>query len=151
MRTSIAASAMTIGSFAFQIGLQAGWFNNLVWIAPWAWGLSAALWVWWLLSHPKVESEWLKQFHIRAGRGIYVIRALLCLLSFFVVGVGIMWLMRSKTDTVAASQTATPTQQNTQVGNGNNGGNISQGGDHNTAVIGNNAKVGQHLQFHHDR
>lgn len=40
---------------------------------------------------------------------------------------------------VAAAQA--PTQQNSQAGNNNTGGNISQSGDHNTAVIGNNNNI----------
>ncbi len=42
----------------------------------------------------------------------------------------------------AVSAAQTPSQQNTQTGSNNNGGNINQSGDHNVGVIGNNNKVG---------
>jgi hypothetical protein len=89
MRALLAASAMTIGSVAFQLALQAGWFNGLTWAAPWAWGLSAALWMWWLISHPKIEKEWLKAFHLKVGRGIHPIRALLCLIVLIIIS---LWI-----------------------------------------------------------
>ncbi|MGC2475721.1 MAG: hypothetical protein WA485_15370 [Candidatus Sulfotelmatobacter sp.] len=43
---------------------------------------------------------------------------------------------------VAAKSPSTPSQQNTQAGNNNNAGNVTQSGDHNTAVIGNDNRVG---------
>lgn len=67
MRGFVAAIAMTVGSVAFQLGLQAGWFNSWLWAAPWAWGASVALWVLWLISHPRVEKEWMKEFHLKMG------------------------------------------------------------------------------------
>lgn len=95
MRTWIAALAMTIGSFGFQLGLQAGWFNRLTWLAPWAWGLSAALWLLWIITHPKVENEWLQALHVKLGPKIHPIRIALCLVVLLCVSLGIGALVKN--------------------------------------------------------
>jgi hypothetical protein len=94
MRTVVAAGAVTVGSFAFQLGLQAGWFNGVTWIAPWAWGASAALWLWWIITHPKVEKDWLQALHIRLGARVHPIRAVLCLAMLICVSLGIRALVK---------------------------------------------------------
>src|ERR1700722_1038783 len=99
MRTFIAAFAMTIGGLGFQLGLQAGWFNHLTWLAPWIWGLSAALWIIWLISHPKVEKEWLKAFHQKVGKGIHAIRIVVGIAVLVVVALTIrLWTQRVHAD-----------------------------------------------------
>ncbi len=94
---------MTIGSFAFQIGLQAGWFNSLTWLAPWAWAASGALWVWWLISHPKIEKEWLRGFHEKVGKFIHPIRLALSLIVFLAIGLIVTALVRKPQAQQAAS------------------------------------------------
>jgi len=112
MRAWIAASAMTVGSIAFQFGLQAGWFNSVTWAAPWAWGLSAALWMIWLLSHPKVEKEWLNTFHKKVGRGIHAIRIAVGIAALLAVALTIRaWTQRVQAKNSAGSGN----QQSTQV------------------------------------
>src|SRR5579872_6740373 len=94
MRTLLPPAAMTISSLAFQLGLQAGWFNSLTWLAPWAWGTSSALWVWWLISHPKIEKEWLRGFHEKVGKGIHPIRAAVSLFFLLFIGLIITAMVR---------------------------------------------------------
>jgi hypothetical protein len=52
---------------------------------------------------------------------------------------------RAAEEAIAQTQTSQPaqppSQQNTQTGNNNTGGNINQNGDHNTAIIGNNNSI----------
>jgi hypothetical protein len=107
---------MTVGSFAFQLGLQAGWFNSLTWLAPWAWGTSGALWVWWLISHPKIEKEWLRGFHEKVGKGIHPIRLALALLVLLVIGFVITALVRKPQQMAKTQDTITQSvpQQQTQ-------------------------------------
>jgi hypothetical protein len=52
MRASIAPIAMTIGSAAFQLTLQAGKLNRFTWAAPYLWIVCVLLWVAWVCSHP---------------------------------------------------------------------------------------------------
>jgi hypothetical protein len=103
MRALVAAAAMTIGSFAFQLGLQAGWFNGLTWAAPWAWGASSALWLWWIVTHPRIEDEWLKSLHVRLGKSIHLIRLALCLVILLCVGFGVRALVKRAQKPIAAN------------------------------------------------
>lgn len=105
MRSLVAALAVTVGSFAFQLGLQAGWFNRWLWAAPWAWGLSVGLWFMWIISHPRVEKEWLKDFHVKVGWGIHLVRAVICLIVVIAVSLTITALLR---------RASLPAQANTQ-------------------------------------
>jgi hypothetical protein len=109
---------MTVGSFAFQLGLQAGWFNGVMWIAPWAWGASAAMWLWWIITHPKIENEWLQSIHVRLGAKVHPIRIALCLVVLACVSLGIRALVKRQGGLTApqASRAASSTKaQNTQA------------------------------------
>ena len=125
MRNLILAGATTFGSFAFQLALQAGLFNSLTWLAPWVWGVSFALWVLWLISHPKVEKQWLKSFHETVGNGIHAIRITIAIGVFFVASLALKsWT--SHTTTVEAQPQNTSDQKKpdvTQETKGNNSPN----------------------------
>lgn len=86
MRALIAPIASLVGSVAFQMSVDAGWFHNFGWAVPWVWALSAALWSFWLVSHPRITDGPLKNFHTRLGRGIHVLRFALCLVIFILGG-----------------------------------------------------------------
>lgn len=99
---------MTIGSVAFQLGLQAGWFNRLTWLAPWAWGLSAALWLWWVVTHPKIEDDWLKALHVRLGSRVHLIRIFLCVVVLICVALGIRATIEHMEPTAATVAQSAP-------------------------------------------
>jgi hypothetical protein len=54
MRSTVAAIASTIGAVAFQLVSISGKLNSYTWLTKYLWMTSAALWVVWLLSHPKI-------------------------------------------------------------------------------------------------
>jgi hypothetical protein len=117
MRNLIFALASTVGGVAFQMSVDAGWFKHYVWAVPWVWALCIALWLLWAISHPKVTDGRLKGFHVRVGRGIYVLRFALCLAAFVLGGIAIRTATRSLTqrspleETAAAAPALTPASQ----------------------------------------
>src|ERR1700692_4114149 len=86
MRALAAPLASTLGGVAFQMSVDAGWFRNFGWAVPWVWALCAALWCYWIVSHPTITDGRLKGFHDRVGRGIHVLRIALCALVFIFSG-----------------------------------------------------------------
>jgi hypothetical protein len=102
--------APLLGSVAFTMSVDAGYLRDSAWAIPWIWGLSAALWLWWLISHPKIEKEWLKGFHEKVGKGIHPIRLALSLIVLLAVGFIITTVVRKpQTQAVGvANQQNTP-------------------------------------------
>jgi hypothetical protein len=146
MRAGLMLIAPTLGSVAFQMTVDAGYLKGYEWLIPWVWGASVALWALWFMTHEKMGSQWLRELHFRVGKGIWPLRVLLSLIVFFAVSFGFAYLFPPRQQTVSAAQSQ-PGQQNTQAGNNNNAGNISQSGDHNIAVVGSNAKVGNTYNY----
>lgn len=54
MRSRVAAIAGTIGAAAFQLTVLSGKLNSYTWLAKYLWIGCGAVWVVWLLSHPKI-------------------------------------------------------------------------------------------------
>jgi hypothetical protein len=149
MRVFIAALAAVVGSLALQMSIDAGYARQFIWLIPWCWGGCAALWTLWLVMHDKVAKEWLKNLHDRLGKGVYPIRALLCLVVFVGVALVVGHWTNKKVESSFASGQSSPAQQqpisggqsNTVQGNGNTTGNVNQGGNNNTAIIGNDNAI----------
>jgi hypothetical protein len=106
MRAWLGAFASTLGSAAFQMSVDAGYFHNFKWAIPWTWALSLALWMFLATSYPPVKERWLKSFHDFVGGWIHAIRLVICAVVFVVVGLGASFAMRDKRQTqIAATQT----------------------------------------------
>lgn len=142
MRALLVPIASTLGGLAFQMSVDEGWFRNFGWALPWVWALCAALWCFWIVSHPRVTDGRLKGFHARIGRGIHVLRVALCALVFvfsgFLIRVATKAL-RPQSLGVAAASAAQPTsdQQSPNVNQNSQGATNSP----NTNVNGNNDTV----------
>jgi Trypsin-like peptidase domain len=104
MRVFIAAVAASVSNIVFQMTVDAGYLRNLAWIIPWGWGLAAALWTAWGLSHDKIAKQWLKTIHDKLGRGIHPIRAIICILVFFAVSLGFRRIFHTSADGTVNAQ-----------------------------------------------
>src|ERR1700733_9491773 len=89
MRTFIFLLASTVGSWAFQMSVDAGYMKHFTWGVPWVWGVCVALWAFWLISHETVKTKWLKGFHDRVGKGVIPIQLAVSLVVFLLVGIGL--------------------------------------------------------------
>jgi hypothetical protein len=96
MRTFIAFIASVLGSVGFQMSVDMGYLKQFGWAVPWVWAACAALWSGWLMSHDKVTNGWTKAFHIKVGKGIHVIRTVICVLVFVATGAALQVLLRPK-------------------------------------------------------
>jgi hypothetical protein len=143
MKVIFAAVAALLGSVAFQMTVDAGYLHHLSWVIPWCWGGCAALWMAWALIHDKIVKQWLKGLHERLGKGIYPIRAFICLIVFFIVAIVVQHLTGRTVEASPGQSKDSPAQSNTVQGNNNTTGNIGgQTGNGNNAAIGNGNKVG---------
>ena len=113
MRTFLFFLATVLGSGAFQMTVDAGFFRQFTWSVPWVWGACFASWTVWLVSHETVKTKWFKRFHERVGRGIIPIQVALGLLVLLLVGIGLKHLLpavkaSTPTTTTQSTQTAPP-------------------------------------------
>jgi hypothetical protein len=117
MRTLLTASACTLGSVAFQMSVDAGWFRNSKWAIPWAWALSVSLWLFLIISWAPIREKWLRKFHDSVGKAIHPIRFGLCLIVFLIVGFGLKFSMvdssRNKNSSGSLGAQASPQQSST--------------------------------------
>jgi hypothetical protein len=109
MRVLVAAIASLIGNIVFQMSVDAGYIRHFTSAIPWLWGLCAALWIAWLITHDKIVKQWLKELHERLGRGIQPIRVAVCLLVFLGVSLGLRALIKPAPQIAAAPVAPTPT------------------------------------------
>jgi len=66
------------------------------------------LWVWWLVSHPKVEKEWFKELHLKVGKAIHPIRFGVALMTLIIVALVITWAVARHSHPVTSIPAPTP-------------------------------------------
>lgn len=106
-----AVVAATAGSLAFQMSIDAGYIKDYAWLIPWFWGLSAALWCAWALTHDTFAKCWFKELHNKLGRGVHPIRVFICLCVFLGVSLGVKALIKAKNERTPVAPQITQSQQ----------------------------------------
>lgn len=139
MRALLSAIASTSGSIAFEMSVDAGYIRHFEWAIPWFWGLSAALWVIWVVSHDRVTKGRLKEWHLKIGWKVYLIRIGVFIAALLVVALPISWLTHGRS--VAADQKAAPAPPTEppvqQTSKGNNSPNVYIRGNKGQVITGN--------------
>jgi hypothetical protein len=150
VKSLILICAGSLGSLAFTLSVDAGYFRRYEWAIRWMWGASAALWAGWAVTRPPVT----KRLETFGRTTMHAIQILACVFVCFCISLLAPVLLHSGPTVVAAPvqsvqppQSTTPSQQNTTNGDGNNSGNVNQSGNNNTAIVGNNNRTGPTYNF----